>query len=192
MELFDSVSKIRDRGIDVNNKTNAVTQAEDWESDQSGYENAVFEITGHYIHTQFPKQAKQFYINVVSEIVSQYNGEDDSTINVTRAIESAKTKTKKYFEVFRSQIPQGKFVIWQNGSAEFVNQLKQQHQQTYVRPKSKQDRAIEIVKANPTATNKQLQEMFREQLKLTANGAATYVYNARKLIAAGKVKGEHK
>jgi hypothetical protein len=183
MQLFDSISKIRDRKINVNNKMLAVSQAEDWESDKRGYEQAVFEITGLYIITQFDMQARLFYINVVNEIVSQYNGEDEPVVDVRLAIENAKQKVVKYFQVFRSRVPAGKIVAWNYAPPEFVEQARKEHTENYVRPKSKQDRGIEIVKANPNATNKELQAMFREQLDLTVNGSATYVYNVRRIIA---------
>ena len=72
------------------------------------------------------------------------------------------------------------------GHRDEVKALIAKHKEEYVRPASKQSRAIDIVKANPKASSRELQNMFIDQLKLTPNGAATYVYNVGKLIAAGK------
>lgn len=184
MELFDVIAKMRDKGIDVNNVTRAVTAAEDFESDQAGYERAMFEITGDLTHTQFELQAKVYFINFVRDAVTQYAKTED--ISLQQAIRSAQTGTEKYFDVFSSRIPVGKRVGWKMGCRDEVKAMVAKHKEEYVRPVSKQARAIDIVKANPTATSRELQNMFIEQLKLTPNGAATYVYNVRKMIAAGK------
>lgn len=184
MELFDVIAKMRDKGIDVNNVSRAVTAAEDFESDQAGYERAMFEITGDLTHTGFELQSKMYFINFVREAVTQYGKTED--INLQQAIRDAQRGTEKYFDVFASRIPTGKRIEWKMGRRDEVKAMIAKHKEEYVRPASKQSRAIDIVKANPTATSRQLQAMFIEQLKLTPNGAATYVYNVRKLIAAGK------
>lgn len=184
MELFDVIAKMRDKGIDVNNVTRAVTAAEDFESDQAGYERAMFELTGDLTHTEFELQAKVYFINFVRDAVTQYAKTDD--IALQQAIRTAQKGTEKYFDVFGSRIPAGKRVGWMMGRRDEVKAMIAQHKEEYVRPPSKQSRAIDILKANPTASSRELQNMFIEQLKLTANGAATYVYNVRKLVAAGK------
>lgn len=182
-KLFNVITKMRDRGIDVNNVTNAVTAAEDFESDQDGYENALFEITGDLTRTAFELQAKQYFINFVREAVTQYAKTDD--IHLQKAIRDAQAGTEKYFSVFTSRVPVGKPVTWKMACHSEVRALIEKHADEYVRPASKQSRAIDIMKANPTATSRELQNMFMEQLKLTPNGSCTYIYNCRKLIAAG-------
>jgi len=184
MEIFDVISKLRDKGIDVNDATRAVTAAEDFETDQAGYERAMFEITGDLTYTQFEAQAKIYFINFVREAVVQYQKTDDIALH--RAIRDAQRGTEQYFSVFSSRVPTGKRVDWRMASRTEVRALTEKHAEEYVRPASKQSHAIDIVKANPTATSRQLQDMFIAELKLTPNGAATYVYNVRKLIAAGK------
>lgn len=184
MELFDTIAKLRDKGIDVNNTVRAVSAAEDFDSDKDGYERALFEITGDLTHTGFEAQAKIYFINLVRAAVEQYTKTDD--IHIQQAIRDAQAGTEKYFSVFKSKIPPGKRIDWRMACRDEVKALIAKHKQEYVRPASKQSRAIDIVKANPGATSRQLQEMFMDQLKLTPNGAATYVYNVRKLIAAGK------
>lgn len=183
MELFDPISKIRSRGVEVNNHTIATTMAEDWDATQQEYEQAVFEITGSYIHTEFPAQAKQLFINVVANSVKQHCADDEVAIDTSVVLSDAKKQAEKYFSVFRSKVPEGCAVRWRSAGRQEIAALIQHHKETYVKPVSKQDRAIEIIKANPTLSNKQLQTMFRDQLKLTANGAATYVYNVRKILA---------
>ena len=184
MNLFDVVAKLRDKGIDVSNVTRAVTAAEDFESDQTGYERAMFEITGDLTHTEFELQAKLYYINFVREAITQYAKTED--INLQQAIRDAQKGVEKYFDVFSSRIPTGKRVDWKMGRRDEVKAMIAKHKEEYVRPVSKQARAIDIMKANPAASSRELQAMFIEQLKLTPNGSATYVYNVRKMIAAGK------
>ena len=183
MEIFDPVSKLRDRGIDVNNSVRAVTIAEDWEATQDEYETAAFEITGRLIHTGFECQARHFYINLINQIVRVYGKDNEVAIDVDAVVAAAKLATASYFLVMRRKIPDGKTVSWRSASPQELQQRKQVHKDTYVRPKTKQERAIEIVRANLTMSNKDLQAIFREELKLTPNGAATYVYNVRKLLA---------
>jgi len=48
------------------------------------------------------------------------------------------------------------------------------------KPKSKTERAKELVRANPTMSNKDLTTLFQKELGMTEAGARTYVYNARK------------
>jgi len=184
MELFDVIAKMRDKGIDVNNVSRAVTAAEDLETDQSGYERTMFEITGDLTHTGFELQSKQYFINFVREAVTQYAKTED--INLQQAIRVAQSGTEKYFDVFRSRVPAGKRIEWKIGRRDEVKAMIAKHKEEYVRPATKQSRAIDIMKANPNASSRELQTMFIEQLKLTPNGSATYVYNCRKLIKAGK------
>ena len=184
MELFDVIAKMRDKGIDVNNVTRAVTAAEDFESDQAGYERVMFEITGDLTHTGFDLQAKMYFINFVRDAVTQYAKTED--IALQQAIRTAQKGTENYFDVFSSRVPAGKRVEWKMGRRDEVKAMIAKHKEEYVRPVSKQARAIDIVKANPKASSRELQAMFIEQLKLTPNGAATYVYNVKKMIAAGK------
>lgn len=183
-KLFDVIMKMRDKGIDVNNVARAVTAAEDFESDQAGYERAMFEITGDLTHTGFDLQAKMYFINFVRDAVTQYSKTED--IALQQAIRTAQKGTESYFDVFSSRVPAGKRVEWKMGRRDEVKAMIAKHKEEYVRPVSKQARAIDIVKANPKASSRELQAMFIEQLKLTPNGAATYVYNVRKMIAAGK------
>lgn len=181
-KLFDIISKLRNKGIDVNNTANAVTSAEDFESDQAGYEQLMFEVTGTLTRTGFEAQAKQYFINFVNEAISQYSRTDD--IDQVTAERNAKQGTEMYFSVMSSKIPAGKVVEWKTASRTEVLALIAQHRAEYVRPVSKQARAIDIVKANPAASSRQLQDMFIDQLKLTPNGAATYLYNIRKILKA--------
>lgn len=184
MQLFDVISKLRDKGIDVNNVMNAVTAAEDLDTDQAGYEQALFETTGHLVRSTFTQQAKMLWINFVDQAVTQYSKTDD--IAVMQAIRAAESATENYFSVFRSKIPAGKVVAFKTGTRDEIKALTAKHAAEYVRPASKQSRAVEILKANPTANSRELHAMFVEQLKLTPNGASTYIYNVRKLVAAGK------
>lgn len=181
-KLFDVIMKMRDKGIDVNNVTRAVTAAEDFESDQAGYERAMFEITGDLTHTGFDLQAKMYFINFVRDAVTQYSKTED--IALQQAIRTAQKGTESYFDVFSSRVPAGKRVEWKMGRRDEVKAMIAKHKEEYVRPVSKQARAIDIVKANPKASSRELQAMFIEQLKLTPNGAATYVYNVRRIIKA--------
>ncbi len=182
MELFDPIGKLRDRGFDVNNVAIAVSQATSWEATKSEYEQVVFEVTGKYIHTEFDEQAKQLFVNFVNQAVRLHSVDEEAELNTIRIIMSSKASAEQYFSIFRSKIPEGKSVRWRDASAFELAALREQHKKTYVRPRSKQDRAIDIVKSNPTATNKQLQERFQKELQLTPNGAATYVYNVRRLL----------
>lgn len=181
--LFNVIQKLRDKGIDVNNVTRAVTAAEDFETDQAGYERALFEITGDLTHTGFELQAKMYFINFVRDAVTQYAKTDD--IALQQAIRTAQKGTESYFDVFSSRVPAGKRVEWKMGHRDEVKAMVAKHKEEYVRPVSKQARAIDIVKANPTASSRELQAMFVDQLKLTVNGAATYLYNIKKGIKAG-------
>lgn len=181
--LFNVIQKLRDKGIDVNNVTRAVTAAEDFETDQAGYERALFEITGDLTHTGFELQAKMYFINFVRDAVTQYAKTDD--IALQQAIRTAQKGTESYFDVFSSRVPAGKRVEWKMGHRDEVKAMVAKHKEEYVRPVSKQARAIEIVKANPTASSREIQAMFIEQLKLTVNGAATYLYNVKRGIKAG-------
>lgn len=190
MNLFDPIGKMRDRGIDVNNCSRAVTQAEDTELTQEEYETAVFEITGVYYHTEFELQAKMYYINVVDQLTRQYGGlvdsvdddEEMTSVDPSAAISAAQSRVMSYFQLFRSKIPAGKSVKWRIASYAFTKDLKEKHAAEYVRPLSKQARGVEIVRANWGLSNRHLQEIFREELGLSANGAATYVYNCRKIL----------
>lgn len=189
MNLFDPIGKMRDRGIDVNNCSRAVTQAEDTELTQGEYETAVFEITGVYYHTEFDLQAKMYYINIVDQLTRQYGGlvdgaddEETTSVDPSTAIAAAQSRVMSYFQLFRSKIPAGKSVKWRLASYAFTKDLKEKHAAEYVRPLSKQARGVEIVRANSHLSNRELQEMFREELGLSVNGAATYVYNCRKLL----------
>ena len=132
MEIFDPVSKLRDKGIDVNNSIRAVTVAEDWNATQEEYETAVFEITGRLIRTEFPQQAKNFYVNLVNQIVRVYGIDEEVVIDVDAAIAAAKQSTSAYFAVMRSKIPPGKRVNWTVATASEVLLRKQQHKATYV------------------------------------------------------------
>jgi hypothetical protein len=190
MDLFDPIGKMRDRGIDVNNHSKAVTQAEDTELSQEGYELAVFEITGRYYHTGFEGQAKMYYINIVDQLTRQYvgavdgdDGEAITCIDTSAAIATAQTRVMEYFQLFRSKIPTGSSVKWRLASYGFTQELKEKHAAEYTRPPSKQARGVELVRANPGLSNRELQVMFREQLGLSVNGAATYVYNVRRILA---------
>jgi len=186
MDIFNAVGKIRDRGIDVNNQSAAYDAAEDWESDQLGYQQAIFEITGQYIYTEFELQSRQMFMYVVAEIVRQNAVIDDASVDVMGAISVAQAQVERYFGVMTSKVPQGKSVKWRFASRDEMRSMVEEHKRNYVRPASKQDRAIEIIRTNPTAPTRELIRMFREQLGLTANGAATYVYNARKKLASEK------
>lgn len=189
MNLFDPIGKMRDRGIDVNNHVKAVTQAEDTELSHEEYEVAVFEITGVYYHTEFELQAKMYYINVVDQLTRQYIGivdssddDDATTVDASAGIAAAQSRVEGYFQLFRSKIPAGKSVKWRLASYSFTKELKDKHAAEYVRPVSKQARGVEIVRANPHLSNRELQAIFREELNLSVNGAATYVFNCKKIL----------
>ncbi len=187
MELFDTIGKIRDKSINVNNHIEATTQALDWVASKAEYEQALFEITGMGIRSEFEHQARLFYAYVVTEAVRMHSQSECDSIDVVEVIEIAKRQVESYFDVFRSKRPENAIIRWYAIPADELRAMKQAHRETYVRPASKQDRAIDIVIANPTASNKELQTMFRDLLKLTPNGAATYVYNVRKILAARRL-----
>lgn len=181
MSIFNVIQSLRDKDIDVNNVTRAVTAAEDFETDQAGYERALFEITGDLTHTGFELQAKMYFINFVRDAVTQYAKTED--IALQQAIRTAQKGTESYFDVFSSRVPAGKRVEWKMGHRDEIKAMVAKHKEEYVRPVSKQARAIEIVKNNPTSSSRELQAMFIDQLKLTVNGAATYLYNVRRILA---------
>lgn len=185
MNLFDIIAKLRDRGIDVNNTVSAVTVAGDLETDQAGYEQAMFEITGDLIRTGFPLQAQMYYINFVTAVVSQYSKTED--IDQQQAVYCAKAGTEKYFSVFTSRVPPGCQIEWKTATRAEVAELTKVHAAEYTRPVSKQARAIELLKMNPAATSRELVAMFIDQLKLTPNGAATYLYNCKKWLKVNAI-----
>lgn len=181
-ESINPISILREKGIDVNNFSRAITIAESWDYDKDRYEREFFEVTGVWVKTEFELQAKLFFINFVGDAVKQYCADEESSINTSRTIERAKQATEKYFSVMSRNIPTGKRVIWRPTSKEDTQHMWEQYKQSYTKPRTKQDRAIDIVKANPNLSNRELQELFVSQLNLTHNGAATYVYNVKKML----------
>lgn len=179
---FDAIASLRDSGITVNNHMSAVSIAQDFEGTQQEFEDRIFKATGLLFKMTFREQARMFFINLVDDIVDQYSRYDE--VDVTRSVEAAKKRTSSYFDVFTSKNPTGLRLLWNHATPAERARRIDELAKTHTRPASKQDRAVEIVKANPKLSNKELQAMFREQLGLTPNGAATYVYNVRKIISA--------
>ncbi len=183
MYIFDIIGRIRDRGYPVDDYIAAATQALDWEASHDEYENALFEITGSGVRSEFPLQAKLLFAYVVNEAIRSHMLNDGEFLNTLEIISTAQSRVKLFFDVFPSKCPPSTYVKWHSIGHDELQRMRKQRAEAYVRPPSKQDRAIDIVKANPTASSRVLQNMFMEQLKLTANGAATYLYNVRRIIA---------
>ena len=185
---FDPIASLRDSGITIHNQVTAVSLAQDVEGTQQDFEMRVFKATGVYYKTAFMEQARMFYINLVDDIVEQYSINDE--VNIARSLNRAQRAAEKYFDVFTSKNPTKKRLVWIRASDAEHRAKIEDLTRTHSRPASKQDRAIEIVRAHPELSNKELQAMFRDQLALTANGAATYVYNCLKIVRAQRAKGK--
>lgn len=180
---FDPIASLRARGIDTTNHISAVTTAESHEYTKAEFERAIFEATGYCIYTEFKMQAKVLYTNFVNDVVRQHTAGDlDGTINTTRTLERSQQATEKYFSVMKWHVPAGCKVVWRRPLFDELIAMREAYLNSYAQPATKQDRAIAIVKENINLSNKQLQELFRTQLGLTANGAATYIYNIRRML----------
>lgn len=186
MYIFDIIGRIRDRGYPVDDYIAALTQALEWETSHDEYEKALFEISGSGIRSEFPLQAKLLFAYVVNEAIRSHMLSDGEFLNTLEILATAQTRVNLYFDIFPSKRPPNTFVKWHTIGHVELQQMRKQRVETYVRPPSKQDRAIDMVLQNPTATSRQLQQMFRDELGLTANGAATYIYNVRKILKARK------
>lgn len=178
MELFDIIGKARDRGIDVNNHIRATSQAIDWDASKEEYENAAFELTGSYTFTASEQQAKLYYAYLIHSIVYQHTMHEDGLVSVSLAVTDAQTRVRRYFDAMNNRHA----IRWERASDEFTQNMIEKHRQTYVRPSSKQDKAVELYKRNSSLPTKDIRALFVTELKLTPNGAATYLYNVRRII----------
>jgi hypothetical protein len=179
---FDAIASLRDSGITVNNQMTAVSIAQDLPGTQQDFEDRIFRATGVCYKLSFPEQARMLYINFVDDVIGEYSRKDE--VRTGPSLLRAQSRTEKYFDVFTSKNPTKDRLKWTlAGKGEYEARVAELTA-THKRPASKQARAVEIVRANPTKSNKELQAMFRDQLALTANGAATYVYNCLKIVRA--------
>jgi hypothetical protein len=114
-----------------------------------------------------------------------------SEVGVVKVLTPTRVKFKTKHGLVDVRLDDGTFEVVEAGTSSLDTQednagsAQSTSAQPTVKAGSKLERAIAIVKANPTASRKELIQLIVDQLGMSAAGASTYAHNAKKAVAGG-------